>query len=43
VTKIKLKQPHKYFGIDTTIVWQIIKNDIPVLKEKIDEILKSLE
>jgi len=34
---------HEYFGIDTTIVWQIIKNDIPVLKAKIDEILKSLE
>lgn len=34
---------HEYFGIDTTIVWQIIKNDIPVLKAKIDDILKSLD
>jgi uncharacterized protein with HEPN domain len=33
---------HEYFGIDTSIVWQIIINDIPNLKEKIDEIYNSL-
>jgi uncharacterized protein with HEPN domain len=32
---------HEYFGIDTSIVWQIIINDIPNLKEKIDEIHNS--
>ena len=32
---------HEYFGIDTSIVWQIIINDIPNLKEKIDEIYNS--
>jgi uncharacterized protein with HEPN domain len=33
---------HEYFGIDASLVWEIIKNDIPELKEKIEEVLKSL-
>jgi uncharacterized protein with HEPN domain len=33
---------HEYFGIDSSLVWEIIKNDIPELKEKIEHILKSL-
>lgn len=28
---------HNYFGIDVDIVWQTIKEDIPLLKEKILE------
>ncbi len=34
---------HEYFGIDTSLVWEIIKNNIPELKEKIVTILKSLQ
>lgn len=34
---------HEYFGIDNNLVWEIIKNDIPELKEKIETILKSLQ
>ncbi len=34
---------HEYFGVDSSIVWQIIKGDIPELKERIIEILKSCE
>ena len=34
---------HEYFGIDSSLVWEIIKNDIPELKEKIAHILTSLE
>jgi uncharacterized protein with HEPN domain len=30
---------HEYFGVDDTIVWEIIRKDIPVLKAKIEEIL----
>ncbi len=26
---------HEYFGIDSKLVWEIIKNDIPDLKEKL--------
>ena len=32
---------HEYFGIDSSLVWEIIKNDIPELKGKIQHILKS--
>jgi len=34
---------HEYFGIDSSLVWEIIKNDIPELKEKIELILKSVQ
>ncbi len=34
---------HEYFGIDAGLVWEIIKNDIPELKEKIQHILKSIQ
>jgi uncharacterized protein with HEPN domain len=34
---------HEYFGVDATIVWEIIKGDIPDLKDKIVEIIQSLE
>ena len=33
---------HEYFGIDSRLVWEIIKNDIPELKVKIELILKSV-
>jgi uncharacterized protein with HEPN domain len=33
---------HEYFGVDTTIVWEIIKNDLPELKTKIELILESI-
>lgn len=34
---------HEYFGIDSGLVWEIIKNDIPELKEKIERILNSIQ
>lgn len=34
---------HEYFGIDSTLVWEIIKNDVPELKEKVKQILDSIE
>jgi uncharacterized protein with HEPN domain len=34
---------HEYFGVDTNLVWEIIKNDIPDLKEKISAVVSSLE
>lgn len=37
------KMIHHYFGVDLDIVWEIIKNDLPDLKEKILEIKKDLE
>ena len=32
---------HEYFNIDSRLVWEIIKNNIPELKVKIELILKS--
>ena len=34
---------HEYFGIDSAVVWEIIKNDIPKLKEKIERVLRSVD
>lgn len=34
---------HEYFGIDTALVWEIIKNDLPELKIKISDIANKLE
>lgn len=33
---------HEYFGIDTKIVWDILKTDIPELKLQIKEILNQI-
>ena len=34
---------HEYFGVDPKLVWEIIKVDLPGLKEKVIEILNSIE
>lgn len=34
---------HEYFGIDTRLVWEIIKDDVPNLKKQLEEILSSIE
>jgi len=34
---------HVYFGVDVEIVWDVVKNKIPELKEKILEILSEIE
>ena len=31
---------HNYFGIDAEEVWQIIQNDLPLLKTQIKELIK---
>ena len=33
---------HEYFGIDAKLVWEIIKKDIPELKEKIQLVVLSI-
>lgn len=34
---------HEYFGIDISLVWEIIKNDLPELKKKLIAIINSTE
>ncbi len=32
---------HAYFDIDDDIIWNIIQNDLPILKEQVQKILKN--
>lgn len=32
---------HEYFGVDLEIIWKTIKEKLPELKNKIEEILKN--
>jgi uncharacterized protein with HEPN domain len=31
---------HEYFGVDETIVWDVIQNKLPTLKQEVENILK---
>jgi uncharacterized protein with HEPN domain len=33
---------HEYFGVNFQIVWEIAKNDLPILKEKVIVVIESL-
>ena len=33
---------HEYFGVDSNLAWEIIKTDIPELKQRVIEILNRL-
>jgi uncharacterized protein with HEPN domain len=34
---------HEYFGVDANLLWQVIINDIPVLKDAINRIAVNLK
>ncbi|PIX31892.1 DUF86 domain-containing protein [Candidatus Bathyarchaeota archaeon CG_4_8_14_3_um_filter_42_8] len=34
---------HEYFGVDVEILWKTAKDDIPPLKQLVQDMLKSLE
>jgi uncharacterized protein with HEPN domain len=33
---------HEYFGVDFDLIWQVIINDLPLLKEKILKVLDTI-
>jgi uncharacterized protein with HEPN domain len=33
---------HAYFGIDNDIVWDVVKNKVPLLKKQVLDLLKEL-
>ncbi|MEO8768624.1 MAG: DUF86 domain-containing protein [Ferruginibacter sp.] len=33
---------HEYFGVDDALIWQVVVSDIPTLKVRIDNVLKSI-
>jgi uncharacterized protein with HEPN domain len=32
---------HQYFGVDLSAVWDSVENDVPLIKEKLIEMLRS--
>ncbi len=34
---------HQYFGVDEKVVWDIIKNDLPELKNQVKVIIQNLD
>ena len=32
---------HEYFGVDLELVWEVVKKDVPFLKEQVNRILTS--
>jgi uncharacterized protein with HEPN domain len=34
---------HEYFGISLEIVWGVIKNNLPVVKKQVENILSEIE
>ena len=34
---------HEYFGVDSSLVWEIIKKDLPELKSKVENILNTIK
>lgn len=33
---------HEYFGVDFDLIWQVITNDLPELKKKVNYMLSTL-
>ena len=42
MARMRDKLIHKYFGVDLDLTWDIVKEDLPNLKEKIERILEKL-
>jgi uncharacterized protein with HEPN domain len=34
---------HAYFGVDYDIVWEVIQNRIPTLKQQIETMIENIE
>ena len=34
---------HEYFGVNLDIVWQVVEQELPTLRQQVDQILKQLE
>lgn len=32
---------HEYFGVDLELVWEVVKKEVPTLKDQVNEILSS--
>ena len=43
MTGIRNKLIHEYFGVIHEVIWKTLKEDIPPLKPKVEQILKDLK
>ena len=43
MTGMRNKLIHEYFGVDTKVVWETVKKDIPFIKPHIKEVLNGLQ
>lgn len=43
ITGLRNMLIHEYFGLDDKLIWSIIENNIPDLKEKVGKIIEGLE
>ena len=41
ITDMRNKIIHEYFGVDLELVWEVVKKDVPALKNQVKEILSS--
>ncbi len=42
VSDMRNKLIHEYFGVNKKVVWKTIKEDVPMLKDKMSELLDEL-
>lgn len=42
IIRTRDKITHHYFGVDLNIVWDIVKKDLPDLREKVKAIIKDI-
>lgn len=40
---MKNRVVHAYFDVDMSIIWQVVKEDIPILIEEINQAIQALE
>ena len=43
IAGMRNKMIHEYFGVDTNILWQTVKEDVPKLESLIQEIAKEFD
>jgi uncharacterized protein with HEPN domain len=41
MARMRDKLIHRYFGVDLNLTWDVVKRDLPELKEKLKKILES--
>ena len=42
IIRTRDKLSHGYFGVDLDLAWDIVKNDLPALKEKVEKIIGEI-